>query len=115
MFWASQGSEISRKAQRPKPPCAFTAGTQSVLAVEAYLAGNIGSLAFARFGAEVIFAGDCVGEKAFALSSQLKPGQVLLLENLRFHKEEEKGDADAVVRVLTDQYSPSNLLNSRGR
>ena len=43
-------------------------------------------------GTEVIFAGDCIGEKAFQLSSQLKPGGVLLLENLRFYKEEEKGD-----------------------
>ncbi|MFM2135881.1 MAG: phosphoglycerate kinase [Bacteroidota bacterium] len=43
-------------------------------------------------GAAVVFAGDCVGDKAFELSSRLKPGQVLLLENLRFHKEEEKGD-----------------------
>jgi phosphoglycerate kinase len=44
-------------------------------------------------GVEVKFAGDCVGEEAFALSSNLKAGEVLLLENLRFHKEEEKGDA----------------------
>jgi phosphoglycerate kinase len=38
------------------------------------------------------FAGDCVGDEAFALSSALKPGEVLLLENLRFYKQEEKGD-----------------------
>ena len=44
-------------------------------------------------GVEVQFAADCVGEEAFAASSALKPGQVLLLENLRFYKEEEKGDA----------------------
>lgn len=43
-------------------------------------------------GTEVMFAGDCVGDEAFAKSSSLKPGQVLLLENLRFYKEEEKGD-----------------------
>lgn len=43
-------------------------------------------------GAEVQFAEDCIGEKAFSLSSSLKAGQVLLLENLRFYKEEEKGD-----------------------
>lgn len=41
----------------------------------------------------VQFAEDCVGEKAEALSSNLKPGEVLLLENLRFHSEEEGGDA----------------------
>jgi phosphoglycerate kinase len=43
-------------------------------------------------GKEVKFADDCIGEKAYALSSGLKAGEVLLLENLRFYKEEEKGD-----------------------
>lgn len=43
-------------------------------------------------GADVMFADDCIGADAFAKSSALKPGQVLLLENLRFYKEEEKGD-----------------------
>jgi phosphoglycerate kinase len=43
-------------------------------------------------GDEVLFADDCIGADAFAKSSALKPGQVLLLENLRFYKEEEKGD-----------------------
>jgi phosphoglycerate kinase len=40
----------------------------------------------------VLFAADCIGEPATTAAAQLKPGQVLLLENLRFHKEEEKGD-----------------------
>lgn len=40
----------------------------------------------------VKFADDCVGEQASELSASLKPGEVLLLENLRFYKEEEKGD-----------------------
>jgi len=43
-------------------------------------------------GVEVVFADDCIGADAFEKSSALKPGQVLLLENLRFYKEEEKGD-----------------------
>lgn len=43
-------------------------------------------------GAKVFFAEDCIGEKAEKLSKALKPGEILLLENLRFHKEEEKGD-----------------------
>ncbi len=43
-------------------------------------------------GTEVFFADDCIGADAFAKSSALKPGQVLLLENLRFYKEEEKGE-----------------------
>jgi phosphoglycerate kinase len=40
----------------------------------------------------VKFAEDCVGPKAECAAKDLKPGEVLLLENLRFHKEEEKGD-----------------------
>jgi phosphoglycerate kinase len=40
----------------------------------------------------VFFADNCVGEQAALTASMLKPGEVLLLENLRFHKEEEKGD-----------------------
>jgi phosphoglycerate kinase len=44
-------------------------------------------------GLEVQFADDCIGDGAFAASAALQPGQVLLLENLRFYKEEEKGDA----------------------
>lgn len=45
-----------------------------------------------QLGTEVKFADDCIGDKAFSLSENLKPGEVLLLENLRFYKEEEKGD-----------------------
>lgn len=40
----------------------------------------------------VKFAGDCIGDEAYKLSAALKPGDVLILENLRFYKEEEKGD-----------------------
>jgi len=40
----------------------------------------------------VKFADDCIGQSATDLSASLKPGEVLLLENLRFYKEEEKGD-----------------------
>src|SRR5213075_1935010 len=40
----------------------------------------------------VFFADNCVGEQAILTASMIKPGEVLLLENLRFHKEEEKGD-----------------------
>ena len=41
---------------------------------------------------EVKFVDDCIGEKAEAAAAALKPGEVLLLENLRFYKEEEAGD-----------------------
>lgn len=43
-------------------------------------------------GRPVKFSSDCISEEAFKLSNDLKPGEVLLLENLRFYKEEEKGD-----------------------
>lgn len=42
----------------------------------------------------VKFAVDCVGESAMSESKSLQAGEVLLLENLRFHKEEEKGDIE---------------------
>ena len=41
---------------------------------------------------KVFFADDCIGEQASFTASMLKAGEVLLLENLRFYKEEEKGD-----------------------
>jgi phosphoglycerate kinase len=43
-------------------------------------------------GVEVKFATDCVGEEAETMASDLQPGQILLLENLRFHDEEKQGD-----------------------
>ncbi|WP_431292500.1 phosphoglycerate kinase [Pedobacter sp. P26] len=46
----------------------------------------------ALVGVEVKFADDCIGESAVKQAADLKSGEVLLLENLRFYKEEEKGD-----------------------
>lgn len=43
-------------------------------------------------GVKIHFADDCIGEKASAAANALGAGEVLLLENLRFYKEEEKGD-----------------------
>jgi phosphoglycerate kinase len=43
-------------------------------------------------GATILFAKECIGEEASETAASLKPGEILLLENLRFHKEEEKGD-----------------------
>ena len=43
-------------------------------------------------GETVLFANDCIGDEATKMSVDLQPGEVLLLENLRFYKEEEKGD-----------------------
>jgi phosphoglycerate kinase len=44
------------------------------------------------FGQEVKFASDCIGEEASQLAQNLNPGEILLLENLRFYPEEEKGE-----------------------
>jgi phosphoglycerate kinase len=55
---------------------------------------------------EVKFATDCIGADAIELSKGLKPGEVLLLENLRFYKEEEKGNDDFAQKLanLADVY-----------
>ena len=55
---------------------------------------------------EVKFAPDCVGTDVEKMVSQLKEGDVLLLENLRFHKEEEKNDAEfaKALAKLSDVY-----------
>ncbi|MDP4290705.1 MAG: phosphoglycerate kinase [Bacteroidota bacterium] len=47
-----------------------------------------------KLGLTVKFADDCIGKTANDLAAGLKPGEVLLLENLRFYKEEEKGDVE---------------------
>lgn len=55
---------------------------------------------------EVKFAGDCIGNDAREITSGMQTGDVLLLENLRFHKEETKGDEDFAKKLagLADIY-----------
>ena len=57
-------------------------------------------------GTKVEFADDCIGQQAIEKSKALKPGEVLLLENLRFYKEEEKGDREFAKKLaaLGDVY-----------
>jgi phosphoglycerate kinase len=50
-------------------------------------------------GVPVQFATDCISEESFEQSKNLQAGEVLLLENLRFYKEEEKGDADFAKKL----------------
>ena len=52
-------------------------------------------------GMEVIFAADVVGEDAEAKAAALKPGQIMLLENLRFEKGEEKNDPDFAKKLAS--------------
>ena len=59
------------------------------------VAGDLGR----RIGREVRFAEDCVGEQAMSAVDALQSGQVLLLENVRYHKEDEANDA-AFARQL---------------
>ena len=52
-------------------------------------------------GHEVQFANDCIGDEAYSKSSNLQPNQILLLENLRFYKEEEEGNADFAKKLAS--------------
>ncbi len=59
-----------------------------------------------NLGIKVDFADDCIGSQAVEKAAALKPGQVLLLENLRFYKEEEKGNEEFAQKLsrLADCY-----------
>ena len=61
------------------------------------VAGNLGQ----RVGREVQFAEDCVGEPAVTAVDRLQAGQVLLLENVRYHKEDEANDAGFARRLAS--------------
>ena len=52
-------------------------------------------------GRSVTFAADCIGQEAIDKAAHLKAGEVLLLENLRFYKEEEKGDIDFAQQLAS--------------
>ena len=54
-----------------------------------------------ELGLSVKFAKDCIGAEATQLATSLNAGEVLLLENLRFHKEEEKGDKDFAGKLAS--------------
>ena len=59
-----------------------------------------------QIGVDVQFADDCIGKQAIEKAQNLKAGQVLLLENLRFYKEETKGDETFAEKLsqLADVY-----------
>jgi phosphoglycerate kinase len=71
-----------------------------------YSLKHIVSAIEAALGQKISFASDCIGEEAIQKAAQLGAGQVLLLENLRFYKEEEKGDEDFAAKLaqLGDVY-----------
>src|ERR1700748_2024005 len=66
-------------------------------------------------GQHVQFADDCIGAEAVEKAKALASGEVLLLENLRFYKEEEKGDKDFAEKLaalgdvyVTDVFGPAH-------
>jgi len=67
---------------------------------------NILSMVSDVLGIEVKFVNDCIGEAVMKEVNQLDAGEVLLLENLRYHKEEKKGDFDFAkqLSLLGDIY-----------
>ncbi len=69
---------------------------------EKYSLSHIISAVEARLGVKVLFAGDCMGEKAAEMAANLKAGEVLLLENLRFYAEEE-GKPRGLAEDATDE------------
>ncbi len=50
-------------------------------------------------GATVNIAPDCIGDEVKAMANNIKPGEVLILENLRFYKEETKGDEEFAKKL----------------
>ena len=50
-------------------------------------------------GRTVKFCADCIGNEATEMTSELQPGEILLLENLRFYNEEEKGDKEFAEKL----------------
>ncbi len=73
---------------------------------EKYSLKHIVSAVESALGQKISFANDCIGEEAIQKAAQLGAGEVLLLENLRFYKEEEKGEVAFAAKLaqLGDVY-----------
>lgn len=67
---------------------------------EEYSLRQVAEILSKYIGKEVLFGEDCVGESRQKMQANLKPGQVLLLENLRFHKGEEANDKDFARQLV---------------
>jgi len=61
---------------------------------EKYSLAPVAARLEALLGSKVTLASDCIGESAMAACAAVKEGEVILLENVRFHKEETKNDPD---------------------
>src|SRR6516165_72193 len=93
-------SHFGRPQGRPDPAC-------SLRPLVAPLSKAIG-------GREVAFAGDCIGEEAKRVVAALRPGQVALLENLRFHEGEEANSQD-FAQALAELGALSAALETPAR
>jgi len=73
---------------------------------EKYSLKHIKSVVSDVLGVKVKFIEDCVGKKVEAAAEALKPGEILLLENLRFYPEEKNGDEEFAKKLskLADIY-----------
>ena len=72
--------------------CSHLGRPKGVVAPEFSMAPVAKRLAALLPNVKISFASDCIGEEAEKKAAELKDGEILLLENLRFHKEEEKND-----------------------
>ena len=68
-------------------------------------------------GKKVVFVADCIGDKVEEAVKNMKSDEVLLLENLRFYKEESKGDEDFAKKLvapadvyISDAFSQKSIL-----
>ena len=68
-----------------------------------------------RIGVEVQFANDCVGDDAEAKAAALQPGEVLMLENLRFHAEEEGKPRNIADNATEEEKAEASSADSERR
>ena len=79
--------------------CSHLGRPKGVVAPEFSMAPVAKRLAALLPNVKITFASDCIGEEAEKKAAELKDGEILLLENLRFHKEEEKNDPEFAKKL----------------
>ena len=79
--------------------CSHLGRPKGVVAPEFSMAPVAKRLATLLPNVKITFASDCIGEEAEKKAAELKDGEILLLENLRFHKEEEKNDPEFAKKL----------------
>ena len=86
--------------------CSHLGRPKGVVAPEFSMAPVAKRLAALLPNVKITFASDCIGDEAETKAAELKDGEILLLENLRFHKEEDKNDPEFAKKlaVLAEIY-----------